>query len=93
MAHPVAGRISELAKKRKSANVRREHNMIIHNVYHPESGRHGVGSLLTTKDVAAILIIIPKTDHKLVSEGNLACVRVTAQDPRFTKSEHRRIAS
>jgi len=43
--------------------------------------------LLDSRDVAAILKISPKTVHKLVREGKLACVRVTARDRRFTHAQ------
>ncbi len=40
--------------------------------------------LLNVKDVAITLGIAPKTVHKLVREGKLACVQVTSRDRRFT---------
>jgi excisionase family DNA binding protein len=44
-------------------------------------------SLLDAQDVALILKVSAKTVHKLVREGKLACVRVTARDRRFTHEQ------
>lgn len=44
-------------------------------------------SLLDSQEVALILKISAKTVHKLVREGKLACVRVTARDRRFTHEQ------
>ena len=43
--------------------------------------------LLTAVAVASILGISPKTVHKLVREGKLACVQVTARERRFTHEQ------
>ncbi len=43
--------------------------------------------LLNVKDVAITLGIAPKTVHKLVREGKLACVQVTRTDRRFTHEQ------
>lgn len=42
----------------------------------------GLTSLLHTCDVATLLGISAKTVHKLVREGKLPCVQVTARDGR-----------
>lgn len=46
-----------------------------------------VAQLLTAVTVASILGIAPKTVHKLVREGKLACVQVTSRDRRFTDEQ------
>ncbi len=46
-----------------------------------------VERLLTAATVACILGISPKTVHKLVREGKLACVQVTARERRFTHEQ------
>ena len=40
--------------------------------------------LLDSRDVAAVLKVSPKTVHKLVREGKLPCVQVTARERRFS---------
>jgi len=52
-----------------------------------QSCAHSVERLLTVSMVASILGISPKTVHKLVREGKLACVKVTARDRRFTHEQ------
>jgi len=52
-----------------------------------QSCAHSVERLLTVSIVASILGISPKTVHKLVREGKLACVQVTARDRRFTPEQ------
>lgn len=52
-----------------------------------ESHHFDVPSLLTAKEVAAILSVSPKTVHKLVREKKLACVQVTSRDRRFTHEQ------
>jgi excisionase family DNA binding protein len=39
--------------------------------------------LLDSRDVAAVLKVSPKTVQKLVREGKLPCVQVTARERRF----------
>jgi excisionase family DNA binding protein len=46
-----------------------------------------IAQLLTAIAVASILGISPKTVHKLVREGKLACVQVTARERRFTPEQ------
>ena len=43
--------------------------------------------LLTAATVACILGISPKTVHKLVREGKLGCVQITARERRFTHQQ------
>ncbi len=43
--------------------------------------------LMTAMDVAEILGISAKTVHKLVREGRLGCVQVTAKERRFTEEQ------
>src|SRR5208337_140557 len=43
--------------------------------------------LLSAKDVAEILGISAKTVNKLVREGKLGCVQVTAKERRFTEKQ------
>ncbi len=43
--------------------------------------------LLRVTDVALLLGISPKTIHKLVREGKLACVQITARERRFTHQQ------
>ena len=43
--------------------------------------------LLEPKEVASILKISLKTMHKLVREGKLSCVQVTARERRFTPEQ------
>ncbi len=45
--------------------------------------------LLSAKDVAEILGISAKTVNKLVREGKLGCVQVTAKERRFTEDQIR----
>ena len=40
---------------------------------------------MTVMEVGSILGISTKTVHKLVREGKLSCVQVTARDRRFTE--------
>ncbi len=47
----------------------------------------GIARLLNPKDVAEILGISVKTVHKLVSDGKLGCVQVTAKERRFTEEQ------
>jgi excisionase family DNA binding protein len=44
---------------------------------------------LSAKDVAEILGISVKTVNKLVREGKLGCVQVTAKERRFTEDQIR----
>ncbi|MGB6067120.1 MAG: helix-turn-helix domain-containing protein [Desulfomonilaceae bacterium] len=46
-----------------------------------------IACLLTATDVAAIMGVSPKTVHKLVREGKLPCVQVTARERRFTPEQ------
>ena len=46
-----------------------------------------VARLLTVAVVASILGVSPKTVHKLVREGKLACVQVTTRERRFTHEQ------
>src|SRR5271154_1437354 len=48
-----------------------------------------IQKLLSAKDVAEILGISVKTVNKLVREGNLGCVQVTAKERRFTEDQIR----
>ncbi len=50
-----------------------------HNPFCPVSTR-----LLEPKEIASMLKISLKTLHKLVREGKLSCVQVTARERRFT---------
>jgi excisionase family DNA binding protein len=47
----------------------------------------GIQRLLSPKEVAEILGISVKTVHKLVREGKLGCVQVTAKERRFTEAQ------
>jgi len=49
----------------------------------------GIQRLLSPKQVAEILGISVKTVHKLVRDGRLGCVQVTARDRRFTEEQLR----
>ena len=51
--------------------------------------RNFMQKLLSTKDVAEILGISAKTVNKLVREGKLGCVQVTAKERRFTEDQIR----
>ncbi len=44
-------------------------------------------ALWTVSDVALFLDVSTKTIHKLVREGKLACVQVTARERRFTHEQ------
>jgi excisionase family DNA binding protein len=46
-----------------------------------------IQKLLSAKDVAEILGISAKTVNKLVREGKLGCVQVTANERRFTEEQ------
>jgi len=46
-------------------------------------------SLYTAEDLAAIMGLSVKALHKLVREGKLACVQVTARERRFTDEQIR----
>jgi excisionase family DNA binding protein len=50
-----------------------------------EQERILIQKLLSGKDVAEILGISVKTVNKLVREGKLGCVQVTAKERRFTE--------
>jgi excisionase family DNA binding protein len=50
-------------------------------------GESQIRKLLTAKDVAEILGIVAKTVNKLVREGKLGCVQVTAKERRFTEEQ------
>jgi excisionase family DNA binding protein len=50
-------------------------------------GESQIRKLLTAKDVAEILGIAAKTVNKLVREGKLGCVQVTAKERRFTEDQ------
>jgi excisionase family DNA binding protein len=52
-----------------------------------DPARLALPSLLTAEDVAATLGISVKTVHKLVREGKLPCVQVTARERRFTPQQ------
>ncbi len=52
-----------------------------------EQERSAIFSLLSVKDVAEILGISVKTVNKLVREGKLGCVQVTAKERRFTEEQ------
>jgi len=54
-----------------------------------EQGRILIQKLLSAKDVAEILGISAKTVNKLVREGKLGCVQVTAKERRFTEEQVR----
>jgi excisionase family DNA binding protein len=54
-----------------------------------DNAKIGIQRLLSPKDVAEILGIIVKTVHKLVREGKLGCVQVTAKERRFTEEQVR----
>ncbi len=51
--------------------------------------RTSIQRLLTAKDVAEVLGVSAKTVHKLVREGKLGCVQVTAKERRFTEEQVR----
>ena len=55
-----------------------------------ETGRQDLPQLLYPRDVAQILGISVKTVHKLVRDGKLGCVQVTAKDRRFTHEQAQR---
>jgi len=48
-----------------------------------------VQKLLSARDVAEILGISVKTVNKLVREGKIGCVQVTAKERRFTEDQIR----
>ena len=48
-----------------------------------------ISRLLGANDAAEILGISVKTVHKLVREGRLGCVQVTAKERRFTEEQIR----
>ena len=50
-----------------------------------EIGRQDLPKLLSPRDVAQLLGISVKTVHKLVRDGKLGCVQVTARDRRFCR--------
>ena len=52
-----------------------------------ETGRQDLPQLFYPRDVAQILGISVKTIHKLVRDGKLGCVQVTARDRRFTREQ------
>lgn len=52
-----------------------------------DAGQYDLQPLLKAKDVAERLLVSEKTVHKLVREGRLACVQVTARDRRFTHEQ------
>ena len=56
-----------------------------------ENGRERIfiQRLLSARDVAEILGISAKTVNKLVREGKLGCVQVTAKERRFTEEQTR----
>ena len=62
---------------------------------HDETGKENdrerifIQKLLSAKDVAEILGISVKTVNKLVREGKLGCVQVTAKERRFTEQQIR----
>jgi len=47
----------------------------------------GLERLWSPADVAVALDVSVKTVHKLVRDGKLACVQVTARDRRFTQQQ------
>ena len=49
----------------------------------------GISQLLTPTDVAGIMGISAKTVNKLVRDGKLGCVQVTARERRFTEEQVR----
>ena len=55
-----------------------------------ETGRQDLPKLLYPRDVAQLLGISIKTIHKLVRDGKLGCVQVTARDRRFTHEQAQR---
>jgi excisionase family DNA binding protein len=46
-----------------------------------------VARLLNVAVVASVLGVSPKTVHKLVREGKLACVQITSRERRFTEDQ------
>jgi excisionase family DNA binding protein len=50
-------------------------------------GESQIRKLMTAKDVAEILGMAAKTVNKLVREGKLGCVQVTAKERRFTEQQ------
>jgi excisionase family DNA binding protein len=54
-----------------------------------EQERISIKKLLSAKDVAEILGISAKTVNKLVREGKLGCVQVTAKERKFTEDQIR----
>jgi excisionase family DNA binding protein len=52
-------------------------------------GESQLQKLLTAKDVAGTLGIAAKTVNKLVRDGKLGCVQVTAKERRFTEEQIR----
>lgn len=54
-----------------------------------DNDKIGIQRLLSPKDVAEILGISVKTVHKLVREGKLGSVQVTAKERRFTEEQVR----
>jgi excisionase family DNA binding protein len=54
-----------------------------------DPGQILIQKLLSAQDVAEILGISAKTVNKLVREGKLGCVQVTAKERRFTEDQMR----
>jgi hypothetical protein len=52
-----------------------------------ENSRSDLPQLLYAKDVARVLGISVKMVHKMVREGKLGCVQITAKDRRFTQQQ------
>lgn len=52
-----------------------------------ETVRQDLPTLLYPRDVAQVLGISVKTIHKLVRDGKLGCVQVTARDRRFSREQ------
>ena len=50
-------------------------------------GSSSIDALLTAETVASILVVPRKAVHRLVREGKMACVQVTARERRFTQEQ------
>ena len=73
-----------MAVRRKSHS---KETAMIQQRFENHGDSSAIERLLTAATVACILGISPKTVHKLVREGKLACVQVTARERRFTHEQ------
>ena len=76
--------------KECSGKSDRNRNMTLHDHTADDSQSFALPSLYTAKDLAARWNISVKIVHKLVREGKLSCVQVTARGRRFTVEQIQR---